>query len=273
LVRVVVSGICGRMGTLVARSVVAEDGLRLVGGVEQPGHDQVGRRVCEAWGDGATDVRVAPGLDDFGKSDFDVIVDFSTPAQTVRCAEVASRFGKGLVVGTTGLTDLQMAIVHEAAQASPVVVAPNTSIAMNLMFGLVGRATSILGRDYDVEIVEVHHRNKKDAPSGTARQLVSTVSEARGAGPGQTASYGRSGLSSGRAEGEIGVHSLRAGAIVGRHEISFTSEVEELKLVHEAHSREAFALGALRAIRYVHGREPGLYDMLDVLGLAEERGT
>jgi len=261
------------MGTLVARSVVAEDGFRLTGGVEQAGHDQVGRRVCEAWGDDTTDVRVAPGLDDFCESDFDVIVDFSTPAQTVRCAEVASRFGKGLVVGTTGLTDLQTAIVREAAQASPVVVAPNTSVAMNLMFGLVARAASVLGSGHDVEIVEAHHRNKKDAPSGTAHQLVRIVAEARGAGPEQTTSYGRSGLSSGRADGEIGVHSLRAGAIVGRHEVSFTSEVEEFKLIHEAHSREAFARGALRAIRYVHGREPGLYDMLDVLGLAEERGT
>lgn len=267
MIRAVVSGICGRMGTLVARSIVASPGVLLVGGVEMPEHENVGRRLCEVWGDGGSEIVVAPGLDEFEPSDFDVIVDFSTPAQAVNCAELSGSTGKGLVIGTTGLSDFQTALVQEAAGTCPVVIAPNMSIAMNVLFGLVRRGAAALGLEYDVEIVETHHRAKRDAPSGTAEKLLRLVSEERCVDPEDVARYGRHGLTDGRGAAEIGVHSLRGGAVVGRHDVSFMSDVEELRLSHEALSREAFARGAVRAVEFVDGRPPGLYDMLDVLGL------
>jgi 4-hydroxy-tetrahydrodipicolinate reductase len=267
MIRVLVSGICGRMGTLVGRSIAARDDMELSGGVEIPGHANVGRRLCEVWGVEGSEMRVAPGLDDFGASEFDVIVDFSVPAQAVRCAETASALGKGLVVGTTGLTELQLAVVQEASTRCPVVVAANTTVAMNLLFGLVRRAASVLGADYDVEIIETHHRHKKDAPSGTAEKLIRIVSSERDLDPVRAARLGRSGASSGREPEEIGVHSLRVGAVVGRHEVRFVSDMEEMTLSHEAFTRDTFAAGAVRAVAFVHGRAPGLYDMQSVLGL------
>ncbi|MBD3347682.1 MAG: 4-hydroxy-tetrahydrodipicolinate reductase [Candidatus Eisenbacteria bacterium] len=266
--RVVLSGICGRMGTLVARSIAEDEGLLLAGGVEMPGHEQIGRPICDVWEESGSRLPVAADLGDYAPDDYDVIVDFSTPAQAVSCAEIASRFKKGLVIGTTGLTQLQMALIQEAAASCPVVVAPNTSVAMNLLFGLVRRAAAVLGPAYDVEIVETHHRHKKDAPSGTAKKLLRLVSSERKVDPARAARYGRKGMSEGREADEIGIHSLRSGAVVGRHHVSFMSDVEELKLSHEALSREAFARGALRAVRFVEGRAAGLYDMLDVLGLS-----
>jgi len=257
------------MGTLVGRSILEQRDMELAGGVEIPDHESVGRRLCEVWGQGSAEMRVAPGLDDFDSPDFDVIVDFSAPAQAVRCAETASSLGKGLVIGTTGLTDFQMAVVQKASASCPVVVAPNTSVAMNVLLGLVHRAASVLGDGYDVEIVETHHRNKKDAPSGTAEKILRIVSEERRVDPASAARHGRRGESTGRELGEIGVHSLRAGAVVGRHDVSFVSDMEELKLSHEAFTRDTFAAGAVRAVRFVDGREPGLYDMLDVLELRE----
>lgn len=271
MLRVVVSGICGRMGTLVARSVVADDDMELVGGVEMPGHGDVGRRLCEVWGESGSEIRVEPGLDAFGAGDFDVLVDFSVPAQAVNCAELASSTGRGLVIGTTGLTDFQKAVIQEASVKCPVVVAPNMSIGMNVLFGLVKLATASLGSGYDVEIVETHHRDKRDAPSGTAEKLVRLVGDARGVEGSTAATHGRSGISENRRPGEIGVHSLRGGAVIGRHEVTFMSELEELRLYHEAFSREAFAQGAVRAVRFVRERPPGLYDMLDVLGLSERQ--
>lgn len=269
MVRVIVSGICGRMGSMVAKNVVAAEDLALAGGVEVETHENIGRPLCDVWGRSDVQVRVRKGLDEFGAGDFDVIVDFSVPAQAVVCAEKASATGAGLVVGTTGLTDFQMAVVQEAAARCPIVVAPNTSLGVNVLFALAGRVREALGDGFDVEIVEVHHRGKKDAPSGTAAKLVEIVSGARGLEPREVARLGRAGGDLERTAEEIGVHSLRGGAVVGRHDVHFISDLEEVTLSHQALSREAFARGAVRAARFLHGRPPGLYDMIDVLGLSE----
>ena len=267
MVRVVVSGICGRMGSMVASAVVASGDLALVGGIEIPGHGEIGRKLCELWGSGDGELRVLTSLGELDDGSFDVIVDFSTPAQAAACAEKASGAGKGLVVGTTGLAELQMAMLQEASRSCPIVLAPNTSVGVNLLFGLTARVAAALGDDFDVEIVEAHHRAKKDAPSGTAAKLVEIISTARDLDPRAAARLGRSGLDAARGPGEIGVHSIRAGAIVGRHSVRFISPLETVTLGHEAASREAFARGAVHAARFVHGRPPGLYDMSDVLGL------
>ncbi len=255
------------MGGMIARTVEEAHDLSLVGGVELPGHPSVGRRLCEHWGEGAVEVVVSEGLGELSQGSYDVVVDFSTPPQAVACAERASRDGTGLVIGTTGLSAHELATVQEASARSPIVVAPNTSLGVNLLFGLVRQAASRLDADFDVEIVEAHHRSKRDAPSGTAARLIEIVAEARGTDGARAVSLGRSGTDALRERGEIGVHSLRAGSIVGRHSVHLTSDAEELVLTHEAFDRAAFARGAAHAIRFVHGREPGLYDMQDVLGL------
>jgi 4-hydroxy-tetrahydrodipicolinate reductase len=267
MIRVVVSGICGRMGGMVARRIAATDDLELVGGIEAPGHEAAGRRLRDVWGDAPVEFEVRAGLDEMEDASFDVLVDFSAPSQAVACAEWAGAAGKGLVVGTTGLTDEQAASVRGASAACAVVLAPNVSLGVNLLFGLVREASAILAQGFDVEIVEAHHKNKKDAPSGTAVRLEELVAQARGLDPAAAIRTGRAGRDALRTGREIGVHSVRGGGIAGRHAVHFISDVEEITLAHEAFSREAFALGAVRAIRYVHEQGPGLYDMSDVLGL------
>ena len=269
MTRVVVCGICGRMGTMVAKAISASNDMALAGGVEVADHSCLGMRVRDAPGGADSDALIRADIGAFGPDEYDVIVDFSSPEQVPACAGKAALNGKGLVVGTTGITAAGRAALEKASARSPVVVAPNTSVGVNVLFELAGRAASLLGAECDVEIVEAHHRAKKDAPSGTAARLLAIVAAARGLDPARSAKHGRVGTSGGRGPQEVGVHSIRAGQIVGRHELSFVSDVEELKIAHEALSREAFAAGAVRAARYVHGREPGLYEMADVLGLRE----
>lgn len=271
MTRVVVCGICGRMGTMVARALQAAGDLTIVAGVERPGHAHLGKRLCDLSLGLASD---APVLDDVAgcpAADYDVIVDFSSPAQAAVCAQKAAADLRGIVVGTTGLSGPELTVIEEASRAAPVVLAPNMSVGVNVLFELSRLASRMLGPEFDVEIVEAHHRAKRDAPSGTAVRLLEIVADARGLESARAARLGRSGLTDGREGGEIGVHSIRAGRIIGRHEVSFVSDVEEVRVAHEATSREAFAAGAVRAARYVHGRRPGLYDMADVLGLGESR--
>jgi len=269
MTRVLVSGICGRMGGMAARSLAADDRVALAGGVEMPGHDEIGRRLCDVWNEGDLEVGVRSSLEEFDDGAFDVIVDYSTPAQAVACADRAAQSGKGLLVGTTGLTDYQLAAIQKASALCPIVVAPNTSVGVNLLFGLARRVAAILDEAYDVEIVETHHRSKRDAPSGTATRLVETVAEARGRSASDVVRAGRSGYPIDRQTGEVGVHSLRAGAVIGRHAVHFVSPLEQITLAHEAFSRQAFAQGAVAAALFLDGRTPGLYDMTDVLGLSE----
>ncbi len=255
------------MGGMVARTVEETEGLALVGGLEMPGHPGVGRRLCDYSGEGAVELVVTERLRDLTSGSYDVIADFSAPAQAVACAEHVSRDASGLVIGTTGLSELELATIQEASRRSPVVVAPNMSLGVNLLFGLVRQTAARLDEKFDVEIIEEHHRGKRDAPSGTAARLVEVVAEARGVDSSAVVRLGRAGPDELRTRGEIGVHSIRAGSVVGRHAVRFTSDSEELVLAHEAFDRSAFARGAAHAIRFVHGRAPGLYDMQDVLDL------
>ena len=271
MVRTVVSGICGRTGMLVAGELARADGVELVGGVEAAGHESVGRTVVEVCGTGASDGLVVDKLTDLRPDGLDVLVDFSAPDQAVRCAGFAASSGVGLVVATTGLSEEQLGAVRNASVSSAVVLAANTSVGANVMFDLIGRAASVLGDDFDIEIVEAHHRNKRDAPSGTALAAADVMARSRGDADGTAVLAGRSGWSDGRSGGEIGVHSLRGGAIAGRHTIHFLSELETLAVEHVALSRKAFAVGAVRAALFAAGSAPGLYDMRDVLGLSGDK--
>ncbi len=267
MIRIVVSGICGRMGGMVARTIESAGDLKLVGGLEMPGHPGVGRRLCDHWGAGGIELVVGTRLGDLTPGSYDVIVDFSAPPQAVACAEHVAPDGKGLVIGTTGLTEIEMAVVQEASRRAPIVVAPNMSIGVNLLFGLARIAASRLDQAFDAEIVEQHHRAKRDAPSGTAARLLEVVATARGLESSEVARLGRHGPDAPRTRGEIGVHAVRGGGIVGRHAVHLVSETEEVVLAHEAFDRSAFSQGAVEAVRFVQGRPPGLYDMQDVLGL------
>jgi 4-hydroxy-tetrahydrodipicolinate reductase len=255
------------MGSMVARRVAAEDDMVLACGVEAPDYAAAGRTLRDAWSVAPDELEVLTGLDDLDDADFDVLVDFSIPSQAVACAARAASSRKGLLIGTTGLNEKEVAAVREASARCPLVLAPNVSLGVNTLFGLVRRASAVLGQSFDVEIVEAHHRHKRDAPSGTATTLARLVAETRGLDASEAVLAGRAGRDALRQDREIGVHSVRGGAIAGRHAVHFISDLEEITLGHEAFTREAFAAGALHAIRYLHDREPGLYDMSDVLGL------
>ena len=197
----------------------------------------------------------------------EIVIDFSSaPALDVLLAGCRQRRCP-LVIGTTGHTAEQRAAIHGAARDIPIVFAANYSVGVNALFWLTRQAARILGPDFDLEIVEVHHRLKKDAPSGTARRLAELLADARGLDYGAAARHGRKGIVGARGEREIGVHAVRGGDVVGEHTVLFADAGERLELTHRASSRETFALGALRAAAWLRGQPPGLYDMEDVLGL------
>jgi 4-hydroxy-tetrahydrodipicolinate reductase len=197
----------------------------------------------------------------------DVVIDFSVHAATAGIAALCGREGKAMVIGTTGLSEVERSVVAEAARRVPVVLATNFSTGVNTLFWLTRKAAEILGPDYDLEIVEMHHRHKQDAPSGTARTLAEILAEVRGLQLAAAARHGRAGLVGARTTAEIGLHAVRGGDVVGDHTVMFATPGERLELTHKASSRDAFARGALRAADWVVRQPPGLYDMLNVLGL------
>ena len=243
------------MGRELCRAALETEGVELVGGTEQSGASEVGADLGELCGAGKAGV--AATEDPPEKAE--VLIEFTTPEATVEHLA----YGKPHVIGTTGLSDEQRAEVEEAAKSVPVVLAPNMSIGINLLREVVWNLAGKLG-GYDVEVVEAHHRNKKDAPSGTALLLARAAAEGRGQDLDDVAVYGREGVSP-RQEGQIGIHALRGGAVVGEHRLIFYGPGEEVEVIHRALSRRTFAAGALRAARFVAGAEPGLYGMKDVL--------
>ncbi|HEX6210390.1 MAG TPA: 4-hydroxy-tetrahydrodipicolinate reductase, partial [Methylomirabilota bacterium] len=197
-----------------------------------------------------------------------VLVEFSVPEASLEHLRLVAAAGACAVIGTTGFSPAQRAEIEALGRRAAIMQAPNMSVAVTLAFKLLPIMARALGDDYDVEITEIHHRFKKDAPSGTAVRMAELVAEALGRDLGAVGVYGRQGLPGERTPKEIGVMSLRSGDVVGEHTVSFGSLGERLELTHRAHSRDTFARGALRAARWVAGRPPGLYSMADVLGLA-----
>ena len=197
----------------------------------------------------------------------DIVIDFSSAEMTRQMLAGCCTQGKPLVIGTTGQSGEQRDAIFQAAHEIPIVLAANFSVGVNTLFWLTRQAARILGPGFDLEVLEVHHRLKKDAPSGTARRLVEILAEARGLTYEQASRHGRDGMVGARGSAEIGVHAVRGGDVVGEHTVLFADAGERVELVHRASSRETFALGALRAAAWLVGRLPGLYDMEDVLGL------
>jgi len=261
-----VVGIAGRMGSLLAQGIVDADDLILAGALEAQGHPLLGKDAGTVIGRDLQGVEVSSDFADAFAS-CDVIVDFTLPVVTVETARYAQDRAKQLVIGTTGFDEDQLSVIRSCAAAVPVVMAPNMSIGVNVMFKVASMLTQLLGEDYDVEIVEAHHRLKKDAPSGTALGLARSIAEAKGVKLEGHACYERHGIIGARPDGEIGIQTLRAGDIVGDHTVLFAGNNERIELKHQAHSRQNFVRGALRAVRWLKGRKPGLYSMIDVLGL------
>lgn len=262
--KIVIVGAGGRMGKTLIRFVDAGvvPGLQLVGAVDLWDCPELGRDA------GATGVKITSDLAAVAPA-CDVIVDFSGHKGTAGNAPRVAEWKKGWVIGTTGLDAAEQKAVEEAARSAPVVWAPNMSLGVNLLFALLEEAGRALkGRGYDVEIIERHHRKKKDSPSGTALGLGQAVARGMGVDLNKVAVHGRHGMAPAeRSTEEIGFHAVRGGDIVGDHAVVFAAEGEVVEFSHRATSRDTFALGALRAAAWVAGRQPGLYSMRDVLGL------
>ena len=264
---VVVCGAMGRMGRAIL-AVLRERpyGLALAGAVEASGHPLSGQDAFEAAGVGKAGVPVTDDLAG-ALAGADVAIDFTSAEGSVRNVETAAAAGKAIVVGSTGISPEQSARIRAAASKVAVVLSPNMSVGVNLMFRVAADVARVLGEEYDVEIVETHHRFKKDAPSGTAVKLADCVAGALGRKMGEVGVYGRQGMVGERPRKEIGVFAVRAGDVVGEHTLVFGGIGERFEITHRAHSRDTFARGAVRAAAWVLGKPAGLYDMAAVLGL------
>lgn len=264
--RVAIIGAAGRMGKVLIEAVDDAEGLELGAAVIEPDSTLIGADAGEMAGIGKVGVALAGSLADV-KDDFDVLVDFTFPDLTLENAEFCKANGKRMVIGTTGMTDAEKEQLALAAESAPIVFAPNMSVGVNVALNLLRTAAQVLGDDYDVEIIEAHHRHKKDAPSGTALRMGEVVAEALGRDLRECAVYGREGFTGERSQKEIGFETIRAGDVVGDHTVLFAGIGERIEITHKASSRMTFAKGAMRAAKWLEGKPAGLYDMQDVLAL------
>ena len=261
-----VVGAGGRMGQMLVRTVAETEGMRLVAAIERPGSPALGQDAGEIAGVGHLGVPVG----DDSAALFhaaDAVLEFSSPAATAEHAALAAQNRKVHVIGTTGLNPAEEASLRAAAQRTPIVYAPNMSVVVNVMMDLVERVAAILGPDYDIEIVEMHHRHKVDAPSGTAIGLGKAAARGRGVALEDAAQWSRHGQTGARRRGGIGFAALRGGDVVGDHTVLFAGEAERLEITHRCTGRQIYARGAVRAALWARDKAPGLYGMRDVLGL------
>ena len=257
---VAVNGACGRMGRLLVAGIAGSPQWRLVAALGNPAGRHFGEDAGTVAGAGPVGVAVGDGL-----PDADVVIDFSTPAASMAVVGQCADRGIPVLVATTGFDDDQRQRLTDAAGRTAVLVASNTSLVVNLMMSLAGRAGAVLrGKDFDVELVERHHRHKQDAPSGTALRLAEIVRDAMDL---DEPTFGRHGLTGARPRGQLGVHAVRGGDYVGEHTLIFAAPGETLELVHRGTSRDSYVQGALAAAAFLVGKPPGSYGMADVLGL------
>src|SRR5215472_1509413 len=264
--RMGVIGCGGRMGRMLFSEIAASEGCALAGGCAKPGSGCVNQDIGELAGIGRLGISVGDNAERLIR-DSDVVIEFTTPAATAHHASQAAGLGKAVVIGTTGLAAEEAEAVRQAARKVPIVWAPNMSLGVNLLLGLVEEVARRLGPDWDVEIMETHHRGKVDAPSGTALALGRAAAAGRGAVFEQVQQRGRDGITGARRTGDIGFAALRGGDAVGDHHVIFAGTGERLELIHRATARAVYAKGAVQAARWVVGRPPGLYGLKEVLGL------
>ena len=261
-----ITGASGRMGQMLIAEVLASDKVRLAGVVDREGHDWVGQDLGLAMGGAPLGVTVS---DDpaavFQKAD--VVIDFTSPAATVAHTKIAAETGTAHIIGTTGLTDDDVDQLRAASARTQIVQAGNMSLGVNLLVQLTRKVAAALDEDFDIEIVETHHRHKVDAPSGTALMLGEAAADGRGVQLKDVADRGRDGITGARTRGDIGFVALRGGDVVGEHDAIFAADGERIVLRHVATDRRIFSRGALKAALWAKAQPPGFYDMLDVLNL------
>jgi 4-hydroxy-tetrahydrodipicolinate reductase len=263
---VVVAGAAGRMGSRIVACLRDDPDLRLVAALTRANHPALDRDAGEVAGIGRLGVPVSADAKTAITGDR-ILIEFSVPEASLEHLRLVAAAGGRAVMGTTGFTSEQRAEIAQLAARGAILLAPNMSVGVNVAYKALALMAKALGSEYDVEITEIHHRFKKDAPSGTALRMAEVLAEALGRDLGKVAVYGRQGLTGERTRDEIGLLSLRSGDVVGEHTVTFGTLGERLELTHRAHSRDTFARGALRAARFLAGRPPGLYSMQDVLGL------
>ncbi len=264
--KIAVCGAAGRMGKRIIALAHEHPELEISGAVESPTSPAQGSDAGELAGIGKLGVPITSDVSDVLKK-CDVLVDFSSPAVSVANIKAAASSGKAIVVGTTGFSEEQKKQIGEYAQQTRCLVAPNMSVGVNLLFNIAAIVAGALGDSYDVEIIEAHHKLKKDAPSGTADKLAQIIAKALDRDLGEVGVYGRKGIVGERTPKEIGVMAVHGGDIVGDHTVMFITGGERIELTHRAHSRDALAKGAVQAALWLYSQPPGLYDMQDVLGL------
>lgn len=259
--RIAVNGACGRMGLTVGRLALEDPAFVIAAAIESKNSPHVDRDYGTLLGGGPIGVPVTTSLD----RKVDALIDFSNPEATLQRLRECVRLRVPTVLCTTGLHEADLKAIRAACRRIACVMSSNMSIGMNVLFRTVPEIARLLGNDYDIEIVEMHHRFKKDAPSGTAMTLASKIAESLGRKAPEDLVFGRKGLSQGRRRSEIGVHALRAGDVVGEHRILFASLGDSIEIIHRASSRDIFARGALRAVTFVSGAPAGLYSLHEVI--------
>lgn len=254
------------MGQMLVKLIGASDQVRLVGALERPGNDWIGRDLGEAMGGAALGIPVSDdAVETIAKAQ--AVIDFTSPAATVAFAELAAQARAVHVIGTTGLAADDLLKIRAAARHAPIIRAGNMSLGVNLLVGLTRRVAAALGEDWDIEVVEAHHRMKVDAPSGTALMLGEAAAQGRGQALDALRTPAREGITGARERGSIGFSAIRGGDVVGEHDVIFAADGERVVLRHLATDRAIFARGALRAAIWGQDKGPGEYDMADVLGL------
>ncbi|HXN11524.1 MAG TPA: 4-hydroxy-tetrahydrodipicolinate reductase [Candidatus Acidoferrales bacterium] len=265
MANLIVAGAAGRMGRLLIALASRDPAHKIVGGLEAHGNSAIGSDAGELAGVGKLGVKITDDYASLAKPDT-VTLDFTTAAASMEHLEVASKAGAAIVIGSTGFTPEMENRSRELAQKTRTVIAPNMSIGVNVLAKIVAEVAAVLP-DFDAEVIEIHHRTKIDAPSGTALSLGKAIASARSADFASSAIYGREGITGVRVDGKIAVLAMRAGDAVGDHTVIFGGQGERLELTHRAQSRDSLARGALRAAGWLAGQKPGLYTMRDVLGI------
>ena len=272
MIKAVVAGAAGRMGGRIIHMIQKNEEIALLGAFEKPDHPENNKDVGEIVGLGKMGIDLKADISDVMK-DADVLIDFTTPESTLHNIRFISKSSQAMVIGTTGITGEKEKELKHLARKIRCVWSPNMSVGVNVLFKVVGDLSMILSKDYDMEVVEAHHRLKKDAPSGTAMHLAKILADSTERNLETDAVYERKGFIGVRTEEEIGIQSIRAGDIVGEHTVMFAGTGERIEITHRAHSRDNFAKGALLAATWVVKQPNGLYDMQDVLGLRERKNV
>jgi 4-hydroxy-tetrahydrodipicolinate reductase len=266
MIKVVVCGGCGKMGSKVAQLIYQNKDMELVGIIEYPSHPDKGKDWGMSVGLGKTGVIITADLEEIIQK-ADQVVEFTNPQVSLEHLGIVSKYKKAMIMGTTGFSPEEIEKINKLAQGIPFLLSPNMSLGVNLLFKLVAETAAALGDDYDIEIVEAHHRFKKDAPSGTAKKLAQEIAKVKGVNLDEVATHGREGIIGERKRGEIGIHSIRSGDITGEHTVMFTTLGERLELTHKAHSRDTFAYGTIQAIKFMEDKPAGFYEMKDILNI------